>query len=386
MPLLSRKTQIGVRNETTTEGTVAVPGAAHAAFNVFESGYTSDIEQFERNPFRSSVGTRASIAGVKTGSINYTTELAGSGSATVAPPFGPALESCGFAKATADKLSGGTVSGGPFVVGEALTGSSSFTGTVLAVDGDVLYIDTSSTHPSTDTIEGGTSGAAMALSGRTLATSVGFVYSTTSTYSLTSAPSSTIDLLNDGVGHRIIGARGNVTFRAQTGQPVQAMFEFTGPKVATANASLLTGIDYPTTTPEPLLNALFTVGGFAAVLDNIEVSTNNDLQVRRSMNAATGVISTQIVNRAIGGSIDPEMTVVSGAGSHDWFGKLDTNVEGVMKFTVGSAVGNQFKVFGLQTQYTGITPGDRNGIATVSVDLALNESTLGDDDLQIVCL
>jgi len=78
--------------------------------------------------------------------------------------------------------------------------------------------------------------------------------------------------------------------------------------------------------------------------------------------------------------------VVTGTGNHDWFGRLDANTEGMMKFTVGSDVGNSFKIMAPQAQYTGVSPGDRNGIATVSIDLAMNESTLGDDDLQIVCL
>jgi len=385
VPLLTRKTQVAIKNEST-EGTVNTPVAADAAFNIFETGFTADIEQFERNPFRASVGSRASIAGVKTGSITYTTELAGSGSATTAPPFGPALQSCGFAKATCDLMAGGTVTG-TFVVGETITGAGAFSETVLAVDGDNIYISTGASNPGTAAIVGATSEAEMALTGRTISGPVGFVYSTTSTYSTTSAPSSSVDLLNDGVRHRIIGARGNVTLRASTGQPVQAMFEFTGPKVATANGPLLNGVAYPTTTPEPLLSALFSVGGgFAAVVDNIEVNTNNDLQVRRSMNTASGVVSTQIVNRQVQGSIDPEMTVVTGTGNHDWFGRLDANTEGLMKFTVGSDVGNKFKIMAPQAQYTGVSPGDRNGIATVSIDLAMNESTLGDDDLQIVCL
>lgn len=387
MPLLSRKTQVAVKHETA-EGTALTLAAANMAFNVFETGYSTDIEQFERNPFRSTVGTRASIPGVKQGSISYTTELVGTGSAPTAaspPPFGPALQSCGFQVYEVKKLTG-TVSSGPFVVGETLSGLAS--ATVRAVDGNDLYITTTASSDPSGSVSGGTSSASM--TSGTLSAAVGLVYGTISTYvssttpSEVSAPACTVGLFNDGLKHRIKGARGNVTFRATTGQPLQMQFEFTGTKLATADDGLKTGVAYPTDTPPTLLNASFTTHGHSSVLDSVEISTGNDLQTRRSVNDAAGLISTQIVSRAVTGNIDPEMTLIDG--ELDWFGTLDANTEGVTRFDVGSAVGNSFKVFGNKSQFVSISPGDRNGIAIATVELAFNESTLGDDDLQIVCL
>lgn len=387
MPLLTRKTQVAFKHEST-EGTAASGiNATNAAFNIFDAGFSPEIEQFERNPFRSSVGTRASIAGVKTGTINFQTEMVGGGATSdvvSAPPWGTLLESCGFFKANVDKLSGGSISG-TFVVGETITGASAGSGVIYAIDGNDLYVTADQTW--TGDITGGTSSATMAASGRSTDTDDKFVYGPTSTYSTSSAPSATVELRNDGVMHKIIGSRGNVTFRASTGQPVQMLFEFLGPKVATANQSMLTGISYPSLSPPTLLSAAFSTHSMTGgVLDSIEVSTNNDLQIRRDINATTGVKSTQIVSRAVGGSIDPEMTVATNAtGTLDFFGKMDANAEALTKFTVGSTIGNQFKIFGPNSQFTGITPGERNGISTVSIDLAFNESTVGDDDLRILC-
>jgi len=390
MPLLTRKSQVAVKAEST-EGTNSSPAAINAAFNIFEAGFSADIEQFDRNPFRSSVGRRASIPGVKTGTVSFTTELVGSGTATSAPPFAAALKSCGFIETAVKTLTiSGTITSGPFVPGESISDGASFTTTIRAVDttsgsAAVLYVDsTASSYPSTGTLTGGTSGANFAHGSGTLSGSaVGKVYSTTSTYSTSSAPSATVELRNDGIRHAIIGSRGNVSLTASTGQPMQMGFEFLGEKVATDDAAMLTGISYPTTTPPTLLSAAFSTHGHSAVLDNIEISTSNDLQIRRSINDASGVLSTQIVSRAMSGSIDPEMVTVA---THDYFGSLDANTEGVTKFTVGSASGNKFIVIGAHSQFTGITPGERNGISIASIDLGFNESTLGDDDLQIVSL
>ena len=392
MPLLTRKSQILLKKETT-EGTIASSiGAANGAFNIFEASFSSDTEQFERNPFRSSVGSRASIPGVKTATIGYTTELVGSGSLGTEPPFGPALEACGLRKYTTEILTFSNASSGPFVAGETLEegGSGTYTGTIRAVemtasDAGKLYVETSSAYPAsgTTTFTGSSSGASFARADGAHGSDTCFVYATTSTYSPSSAYSASLEYRNDGVRHRIIGARGNCTLRASTGQPVQMLFEFTGSRLATDDQAMQTGISFPTNTPPTLLSAAFKTHDYSAVIDNVEISTGNDLQVRRSINASSGITSTQIVSRAITGSIDPEMTTVA---TLDWFGKLDANTEGVTSFTVGSSTGNKFFIIGANSQFSGITPGERNGISTASIDLAFNESTIGDDDFQIVCL
>ena len=397
MALLTRKTQIGLKSETTEGTAVTNIGPNDAAFNLFDSvTFTPEIEQTERNAFRSTIGRRASIAGVKTGTISFTSELVGGGvssSNVLKPAISELLLPCGFAEYSVKKLSGGSITD-TFLVGETVSQPSGVSGVIRAVvkNGSTydLYLSGSSgTVNSTGSITGATSGATMAPSGAALAANTNYVY-TTATEDGTLVKSATVEMIQDGVKHAIKGARGNVTFRGSTGTPLQAVFEFTGPKIDTVNHPLYTGVSYPTNTPPTLLDASFTTHAFSGVIDTVEFSTNNDLQVRRDMNQPSGLISTKIVSRAMGGSIDPEMTVVTGSGSHDWFGNMDTNAEALTQIEVGNSTtpvsGNHFVLCAPNSQYTNITPGERNGIAINTIDLACNESTIGDDDFQIVCL
>lgn len=371
----------------TTSGTVNAPGAVDADFNIFEAAFSPEIEQFARNPFRSSVGSRTSIAGVRTGTVTFTTELVGSGTAGTAPSIGKLLEPCGFEEITSVAEITGTFSG-TFQVGESVSQSTGMSdATVLAVTDSALYVHNLTGTPGGLTVTGGTSSATV--SSPTITVDAGVAYKSRtapSAYSSSDVPTVTVDMLNDGLRHRLIGARGSVSFTASTGQPMQAQFTFQGPKAATADATLLSSISYPGV-PPTLLAAEFKVQDFAGIIDNIEINANNELAVRRDANKASGVIATEIVSRNVTGSIDPEATLISGG--HDWYNKLETNTTGQLQVTVGAGAGgagNKFILIGAQTQYTGISTSDRNGIAVNNVDLALTETSVGDDDLVILCL
>lgn len=385
MALLTRKTVVGVKAESTS-GSAAGVAASNAGFNIFEASFSADVEQFERNPFRSTVGRRTSLAGVETGTISFTSELVGSGSTGTAPSIGALLLPCGFKEHQITEVTGTLT--GTFQIGESVSQVSGLSaGVVVAVTDGAIYIRDTAGTSNTATVTGGTSSATV--TSPTVNDDQGYAYvtrTTPSTYSITDVPTATVALYNDGIRHRLVGARGNVTFRVATGQPVQAMFEFQGPKIATDDQSLLSPT-YPTSTPPTLLGAQFKTQGFSGIIDNLEVNTGNELSVRRSANASSGVIATEIVSRAASGSIDPEATKISGG--HDWYGIMTANTTGILECTVtggAGAAGNKFKIVAPNTQYSGVSQSDRNGIAVNQVDLSFNESSTGDDDIVILAL
>lgn len=389
MALLTRKTVVAVKAETTP-GTAVSTSTADAAFNIFEAGFTADVEQYERNPFRQSVGRRTSIAGVRTGTVSFTTELVGSGSLATAPPFAGLLAPCGFKEHVVTKIAGSI--SGDWAIGDTAsqTGGSAGSGTVVYFTTTALYLrGFTGTHSSSTAYTNGSTGTTGTSPTKT--EDAGFAYLTStapSTYSSTDIPTATVDMYNDGIKHRLVGARGNATFRVVTGQPVQVAVELTGPKAASANATLIAPT-YPTNTPPTLLGANFKVQDFAGVIDNLEINTGNEIAVRRSANATSGVVSSEIVSRAVTGSIDPEATVISGTGSHDWFGKLESNTTGMLECTVSAGAGgagNQFVLIGGQVQYSGVSVADRNGIAINQVDLAFNEGTAGDGEMIVLAI
>ncbi len=202
--------------------------AADAGFNVFESSFSPDIQQFERSPFRSSIGSLASIAGMRQASLSFTTELIGSNVAETAPPFGTIMKMCGFKEFSGLKtIAIGTVTGGPFLQGEAITGDGSGAGVcVKSVDTtDTMYITESVAFTSLEVITGSSSGASAAASGTSVLTGgQGVYYRPSSDFNDTGADdylsSATVWLYNDGLLHKLNGCRGNFTLKAEVGQPM----------------------------------------------------------------------------------------------------------------------------------------------------------------------
>lgn len=381
MPLLSRSQQVAIKVEGT-EGTAETLAAANAGFNIFDASFSPDIAGFERNPNRATIGRLATLPGVKLGRVTMQTELVGSGDPDApTPPVDAILQSCGYQKAASvEKLNISTPSG-KFLVGETVTGGTSgATGTVVRPNTDndaFVYITAKSGTFQSEGITGQTSGVTGLASGASVAEN-SVIYRPNSG----SNQSYTVGVYQDGLRHIIKGARGNVNFSAAVGEPMQMQVEYIGALESTADAAALTGIAYPSSVPPQLLGVNLRLGTYAPVFENISINTGNDLQPRRNANDSSGVISTLITARAIGGNLDPEATIISGG--EDFFSKLSTAAQFELQMNLGSADGNSFNILGPSVQYSNISGGERNGIITNQVDLNFNESGT-DGDLIILC-
>ena len=393
MPLLNRKQQIAIQTEAL-EGTMETDITnADAGFNVFESSFSPDIQQFERSPFRSSIGSLASIAGMRQAGLSFTTELIGSNVAETAPPFGTIMKMCGFKEFSGLKtIAIGTVADGPFLQGEAITGGASGVGVcVKSVDtGDTMYITESSAFANGEEITGSSSGATVTTSGTSAVTGgQGVYYRPSSDFNDTGATdylsSATVWIYNDGLVHKLNGCRGNFTLKAEVGQPMMMDVEITGGLNATDDLGMLTGISYPTISPPTFMgtNILSVHGSTTLVVNSLEITAGNDLQYRADPNTSSGVISTKIVSRSSGGSMDPEGQLISG--NIDWFNNLYNNTEGRLDLTIGSSATNKFLISGAKTQFSNISGGERSGLTTNQVELSFNE-TDGNDELVILAL
>lgn len=389
MVLLARKRQIAIKAETT-EGTAISVAAADAARNCFEANFAPEIEQFTRDPFRSTIGALPTLPGVRTGRITYRTELAGAGDTTppiALPPFAVDLEACGFERISARTLA---VSGitGTFLTGETITGGTSgATATVRipnwAGNTDTLVIQAISGTFTSETITGGTSAATATAGGASV--EAGYLWKPSSTFTTPGGPgaSHTVVQYHDGTRHELAGCRGTFTLRASTGQPVQLSFDFLGPLGPVTDVAMLSGITFPTTVPPRLLDSELYVGAYKLIYDSIELTPGNDLQVRRNANSVSGVISTRIVARQGSGSIDPEKTLVA---TEDFYGKLAAASTFPINMELGKATpGNRFFVHCPRVIYRGMSEGDRGLVTVMQADLGLNEY-LGDDELIIAAV
>jgi hypothetical protein len=95
MPHTLDRTQIAAKIESV-EG-VAESLAAADAFLAFPSGDPDPkIEPYERNPFRETLSPLPSVMGKRSGKLPFMAELAGSGTAGTAPPWGKLMKGCAF--------------------------------------------------------------------------------------------------------------------------------------------------------------------------------------------------------------------------------------------------------------------------------------------------
>lgn len=386
MVLLSKKQQIAIKAEAA-EGTFEPVAAANAGFNTFDVQFTPDIQQVERNPNRGTIGVLPSLAGVKLGSVRFRTELVGSGNGSdPEPPWEALLLACGFARASTTAtykiaFDGTPATSGKFIVGETITlGSGTATVVVPNIAGeDAIWVSNQQGTFSTGTCTGGTSGATGNV-GAAPTLALEAIYRPSSA----AGDAFSIGLYQDGRVHRLRGCRGNVSLRAVVGEPVSLNFEFQGAIHQTADASLLTGITYPSLLPPQGLGILLELGEYNPVLETLELDMGNNLAPRRNLNDAAGVISTRITSRSPRGSMDPESVLIGGGGGNDFFNSLYAGTQFAAEAKFGSAAGNTFYLHAPKLQYANVGQGDRNEILTDNVDLRLNE-TSGDDDFILMC-
>lgn len=370
-----REQTVGLKLESV-EGTAETLDASDFGFEVFEVSFTPDVEQHERNPFRQSLGQRASIAGNQSGTISFETDLVGSGAAsTTPPPWAPAVVACGYAEKADVMRVLITPTSGTFIMGEPVTDAGSFAGQVVGLAGTLLFLHTVVGSP-TGTITGSISGATATVS--TILSDIGYAYIPDPG----NTPSATVEHYLDGLRQRIRGARGNLTIRGNTsGAPVRLVMEFQGPLDAHADANPPAGIVKPTLNPPQLLDAGLEFQGFdEVVFDSIEINSGNELDIRRDGNDPTGFKSTIIADRSPSGSFSAEATRVA---DHDYIGNLRTNFEGPLFFSLGTT-NNQHTVIAGRAQITNISMEERGGIALFNNTIQLNEGALPNDDLAII--
>lgn len=195
-----------------------------------------------------------------------------------------------------------------------------------------------------------------------------------------SIPSLSLCLWDDGVAHRIKGARGNVKLSAKIGEPLFLDFEFQGVYQAVVDEATPGGITFSSVQPVSCMaNNMFTVHTYTPVFTSFDLDMGNVLALRENMNAAGGILSALITGRDPKGTFDPEMTTVAG---HDWYGKWAAGTTGTFTLNLTGAAGNIATITAPTVQYREIGDAERNGISARALGFALAMST-GDDELSI---
>jgi hypothetical protein len=384
--ILGRRRTIAFKEEATPGTAETSFTSADAPCKIFEATSTPDQDFQERESFSDSLGYDPDIPGVESLSLNFETELVGSGDVTVAPPFALLLKACAFAENALTRIPIGAITGGPIYVGETVEGGTSSAEATVAkttYDGEgFLYVHSvTGTFNSSETISvatGGLNSASCSSTGAAVA-DIGFAYHPTTSDS--SFPALTMRDYMDGKLAVGVGCRGNVTIQAETKESVRLAFSLQGKHGGESDVAQLTD-SAPTRTPPVAQNTNLTsyVSGSAYVpsVASFEFTTGNEINLVRDMNDPTGAgfSYARIGQRQGSGSLDVLATTV---GEHDWYGLKSTAATGAIDLRIGTVAGNAFLIQAPNAQYTNLNPAERERQAAYNLDLKLNRLRRNDE-------
>lgn len=192
-------------------------------------------------------------------------------------------------------------------------------------------------------------------------------------------PSVYIYLNQDGVLHKLRGARGDVNLVFNARQIPKLQFTFTGMYVAVTDAAAptptFTGFIKPvacnkTNTPT------FSLHAASSCLEAMTLNMANQV-VHRDL---IGCESVQLTDRRPAGTISFEATTVA---TKDWWAAITAGTLGALQLIHGTAAGNIVQIDAPNVQILDPTYGDSDGNVMLNGNLALIPGGSGNDEIQI---
>ena len=366
--------------EETTPGTYETLTDASASARVEQDAKISFKPIIhERDHASLSSARTAPLLGTRLGTLTYSFELAGAGNAaTTYPAWSPLLCACGWQQVTDAEMISCT-SPGDLIPGELCTQAS--TGATA------YYIkQISSTNVLVGPITGAEDNSNVwtgAVSSETFtATAVG----TANTHCAIHRPDPSVIAFSAGIYNKyssdmstmssIYASRGDYTIAASgAGGKVMVSCNLEGVARDVEDATTLSPT-YDDYTLGAFMGAGFSMeqtSGTGAHEDQLEIdgfsiSGGASLEARPSANAASGVRTFRRRKPTPTGTIEPELTDVSGgANDHNFWDDLNGQTQNVMYFTIGSGTGNVVEFHAGNVRYTEYNEGERVGLTTVGL-------------------
>lgn len=210
------------------------------------------------------------------------------------------------------------------------------------------------------------------------------VSSTSVTYAGVSSSfdSATIYCFYDGTRHKITGARGSVTFNFTAGQFAVASFNFIGIYNAPDGTALSGSFTVANQAAALEVNDTnMTTATFHGVtsarIESFDLALNNELIYKETASNKEVIIT----NRAPGGTAVIEAPAV---GTTDYFAKAVGVTTGSTSLVLGATGGNIVTLNAAQTDITGVSYGDTNGVISLSMPYLALPTTAGNNELSLV--
>ncbi|PRP71504.1 hypothetical protein BUE93_05760 [Chromobacterium amazonense] len=182
----------------------------------------------------------------------------------------------------------------------------------------------------------------------------------------------------DGVQHKLLGARGTVSFDLQNKQFPKMKFAFTGVHggIVDAAAPALTLTPFQTPMPFDAANvASFSLFGFIPAVQSLTLDMANEVKHR---SLPGGVENVQITGRKPSGSVQIEATRIA---DQDWFALARTAARGALSVVHGKTAGNIIQI-DATVSINSADYGESDNIAMATLPLSLLP-TNGDDEFKL---
>jgi hypothetical protein len=215
----------------------------------------------------------------------------------------------------------------------------------------------------------------------------GFSETVSSGVSVTYAPVSTaFDSVtmyynNDGVLHRLTGARGTFTLSKKVKEIPKFKFSFTAVYNGPTDTAMITPNFSSFRTPTAVNNVNttgFSLHSFSGVLSELEIDIANTIVHRTLVGGSESVLLT---DRQTQGKITIEATTVA---QKDWWTLARNATLGNLDITHGTVAGSRVAVNSSQVQIVKPTYSEMDNVTMLSADLNFIPSSAGNNEISIV--
>lgn len=189
----------------------------------------------------------------------------------------------------------------------------------------------------------------------------------------------TLEVYIDGIRHRMIDAKGTVSFDIKSKAVSLLKFKFTGLYVKAEDAPMPVGVDYSAFTDPLPVNfdntQSWALHGKTGALDSMSFDLANKVAYRNLI----GKQSVTITDRAPTGNVSLEMGTIA---DKDWFESVIKAELGVFAIVHGSVPGKIVEINAPKVQLTDPAYSDSDGTLMIGMK-AMFKPNLGNDELII---
>ena len=383
MALLSRKRLILCKSEASY-GVDITPAGTDALLVRSLDVTPIEADVVSRDLIRNYLGNSDQLLAQTRVSISFQVEMAGSGAAATAPRFSSLLKACGMAETiTAAAVTGSAVAGGAGTITLAAGASAVddfYNGMVISItsgtgNGHIGLITDYVGSTKVATVQASTATfVPAAASAYSIAANVGYLPVSTG------FSSATIYFNNDGILHKITGARGTFTLTTGVGEIPTIDFQLTGIYNAPTDTAAPTTTYSDQATPvifQAGNTSAFSILNYTACLQSLSFNVANETVYRELVGCTKEVM---ITNRAPAGECMIEAPTIA---QKDFFTIANNDTTGTLTLLHGSTAGNRVTLLAPKVDITNPSYADQDGIQMLNIPYVAIPTTAGNDEVKL---